>query len=100
MRRGRAPIRVAPDDGLKLPAAPQSDESFGGACVGPVGGGLASEILVVPAKRMTFREPAAPPTTIPRWRKPGRTRRKQWRSESRRHRRVTPYRKAPVLRVA
>jgi pyruvate/2-oxoglutarate dehydrogenase complex dihydrolipoamide dehydrogenase (E3) component len=51
----------AKDGFVKLLADPKSGEILGGACVGPVGGELIHEIVMVMAKRMTVHELAATP---------------------------------------
>lgn len=58
---GKSLIMDARDGFVKLLADPQSGEILGGACVGPVGGELMHEIVVVLAKRMTVHELAALP---------------------------------------
>jgi pyruvate/2-oxoglutarate dehydrogenase complex dihydrolipoamide dehydrogenase (E3) component len=58
---GKSLIMEARDGYVKLLANPQSGETLGGACVGPIGGELIHEIVAALAKRMTARELAALP---------------------------------------
>jgi pyruvate/2-oxoglutarate dehydrogenase complex dihydrolipoamide dehydrogenase (E3) component len=58
---GKSLIMEAKDGFVKLLADPKSGEILGGACVGPVGGELIHEIVMVMAKRMTVHELAATP---------------------------------------
>ncbi len=58
---GKSIIMEARDGYVKLLADPQSGEILGGACVGPLGGELIHEIVVVLAKRLTVYELAALP---------------------------------------
>jgi pyruvate/2-oxoglutarate dehydrogenase complex dihydrolipoamide dehydrogenase (E3) component len=58
---GKSLIMEARDGFVKLLADPKSGGILGGACVGPVGGELIHEIVMVMAKRMTVHELAATP---------------------------------------
>ena len=58
---GKSIIMEARDGFVKLLADPKSGGILGGACVGPVGGELIHEIVMVMAKRMTVHELAATP---------------------------------------
>lgn len=53
---GKSVIMDSTDGHVKILADPKTGEILGGACVGPLGGELIHEILVVMAKQMTVHE--------------------------------------------